>query len=215
MGFLLAAVGALAAAAAAQAPICAIDPQNATSRLPQCAWYNSSLSNHQRANALLAEMSWAEKISVMQGAANPRLQIPSHGFSEASHGVAWSGRATVFPCSMAIGATFNNSLAHQMGRVVAHEGLAKHWNTHRNALSFFAPNINIVRDVRWGRAQETYGEDPVLSGVLGASFISGMQHPNGTGSAMAVRSVAKHFAAYNLESNYAVKNLPLSQYNGQ
>lgn len=138
--------------AALAAPACAIDPPH------QCAWYNSSLAPAARRDALLGAMTDAEKVGVMQGKSNDRLHIPQHGFSEASHGVAWSGRATVFPCSMGIGATFDTDLARTMGAAVAHEALAKHWNTHENALSFFAPNINIVRDVRWGRAQETYGE---------------------------------------------------------
>ena len=68
-----------------------------------------------------------------------------------------------------------------------------------------APNINIVRDVRWGRAQETYGEDPTLTGEMGKAYVSGMQHPNGTDGPLFVRNVAKHFAAYNLESNFATQ----------
>jgi len=82
--------------------------------------------------------------------------------------------------------------------------------------SFFAPNINIVRDVRWGRAQETYGEDPTLTGKMGVAYVSGMQYMGKpavykAGGPVAVRNVAKHFAAYNIESNFAGRNGPLTK----
>jgi beta-glucosidase len=97
---------------------------------------------------------------------------------------------------MSLGATFNATLVQAIGVVVGQEALAKHWAKHStNALSFFAPNINIVRDVRWGRAQETYGEDPTLTGKLGTAYVMGMQYLGGDTSApLAVRNVAKHFA---------------------
>lgn len=179
-------------------PACNVDPPD------QCPWYDDHLPFTARRDAVVAAMTADEKLAVLAGRKIPRLHVPSDGFNEAAHGVAWSGRATVFPCSMAMGATWNASLVHEVGRAVAFEALAKHWATGSNALSFFAPNINIVRDIRWGRAQETYGEDPTLTATLGAAYITGMQHPNGTGTPLAVRSIAKHFAVYNLESNFAV-----------
>lgn len=182
----------------AAAPPCNIDPPN------QCPWYNGTLSFAERSKSLLSALTIDEKLTIMQQGAVDRLHVPSDGFNEAAHGVAWTGRATVFPCSMSMAATWNVPLVREIGRAVAHEALAKHWRQGSNALSFFAPNINIVRDVRWGRAQETYGEDPTLTGALGAAYVDGMQQPNGTGTPLAVRSVAKHFAAYNLESNFAV-----------
>ena len=178
-------------------PPCNIDPPS------QCVWYNSSLSVLERRDSLLAALTLDEKLSILAGGGCDRLHVSADGFNEASHGIAWTGRATVFPCSMGMAATWNVPLIREMGRAVAHEGLAKHWRKHSNALSFFAPNINIVRDVRWGRAQETYGEDPTLTGALGAAYVDGMQDPNRTG-VLAVRNVAKHFAAYNLESNFAM-----------
>ena len=177
-------------------PPCSIDPPN------QCLWYNDTISDELRIDALISAMTSSEKLSVVSGGSCDRLHVPNDGFNEAAHGVAWTGRATVFPCSMGMGATWNASLVNEMGKIVAREALAKHWGDKSNALSFFAPNINIVRDVRWGRAQETYGEDPFLTGTLGAAYVNGMQRPNGT--VLAVRNVAKHYAAYDLESNFAV-----------
>ena len=97
--------------------------------------------------------------------------------------------------------------------------LAKHWGDHSNALSFFAPNINIVRDVRQGRAQGSYGEDPVLTGALGTAYRPGHAIPEApdTSAPLAVRNIAKHFAAYNLESDFAGRRTAaeLAQGNGQ
>ena len=150
-------------------------------------------------------MTVEEMLSVMMGKAVGRLHVPHSGHDEALHGVAWAGRATVFPCPMAMGATWDENLVNEIGKVVAVEALAKHWSPEQsNALSFFAPNINIVRDVRWGRAQETFGEDPQLTARLGAAYVRGMQTPGGDGTPLHVRSIAKHFAVYNLESNFAV-----------
>ena len=203
-GVLRSSLVALAAAAAAAAiappvsPPCDVDPPN------QCAWYNASLSLAERRSALLAALTTDEKLTILAGGGCDRLHVSTDGgFNEAAHGVAWTGRATVFPCSMGIASTFDVPLTQQMGQAVAYEALAKHWRKRSNGLSFFAPNINIVRDVRWGRAQETYGEDPTLTGALGAAYVNGMQDPNKTGT-LAVRNVAKHFAAYNLESNFAM-----------
>jgi len=183
--------------AATSTPPCNVDPPS------QCAWYNSSLSPVERRERLLAAMTIDEKFDILLQQGVDRLHVKADGFNEAAHGVAWTGRATVFPCSMGMAATWDVPLVREMGRAVAHEGLAKHWREQSNALSFFAPNINIVRDVRWDRAQETYGEDPTLTGTLGAAYVDGMQDPNRTG-VLAVRNVAKHFASYNLESNFAV-----------
>ena len=97
--------------------------------------------------------------------------------------------------------------------MISDEARAKHLN-HLNSttgdsatffgLDFFAPNINIVRDIRWGRAQETYGEDPVLTGTLGAAVIRGMQQYDCTKHRYKTVATAKHFASYNVESNFAV-----------
>ena len=169
---------------------CNIDPPN------QCTWYMSNLTFETRVKALMNEMNVTEKLNVLNQASVPRLHIPNDGFNEALHGVAWAGRATVFPCPMGMASTWNTDLIHEMGIAVSYEALAKHKNG-TNALSFYAPNINIVRDVRWGRAQETYGEDPNFTGVMALAYINGMQYPRGKNDSLAVRNVAKHFAAYN------------------
>jgi hypothetical protein len=119
--------------------VCNIDPPN------QCPWYNSSLSFAERRDKLIAEMTPDELLGIIGGGGCGRLHVQSDGFNEALHGVAWSGRATVFPTPMSLAATWNTTLVHSIGVVVAKEALAKHWQGHSNALSFFAPNINIVR----------------------------------------------------------------------
>jgi len=158
-------------------------------------------------------MTMEEQISQLgtESPAIERLQIPAYAYwSEAAHGIAWAGRATVFPASIGIGATFDTEAAHRVGRTIGIEGRAKH-NMYMNAsksksspdffgLTFFAPNINIVRDVRWGRGQETYGEDPTLTSGLAAAVIAGMQWSNGTTYPL-VAATAKHFFAYNFEGN--------------
>lgn len=122
---------------------CSIDPPN------QCKWYNGSFSDDERVQALVNAMTTEEKLHVVSGGSCERLHVYADGFNEAAHGVAWTGRATVFPCSMGMASTWNVSLVEKMGQVVQKEALAKHWGDNSNALSFFAPNINIVRDPRY------------------------------------------------------------------
>jgi len=192
--------------------LCGVDPPNVTHATPpQCAWYNASFGTLEaRRDALVGTLTDTEKLSILAGRGVDRLHVVADGFNEALHGVAWAGRATVFPCPMSLGATWNDSLVREIGAAVAREALAKRWGPHTNALSFFAPNINIVRDVRWGRAQETYGEDPALTAKLGAAYVVGMQFLGGDPATapLAVRNVAKHFAVYNLESNFAGRTTP-------
>ena len=118
-------------------PICAVDPPNATGGLPQCKWYDASLSFAARRDALIAEMTPEELLSIIGGGGCDRLHVKADGFNEALHGVAWSGRATVFPTPMSLASTWNVDLVHTIGTVVAHEALAKHWRAGSNALSFF------------------------------------------------------------------------------
>jgi beta-glucosidase len=122
-----------------------------------------------RVNDLLSRMTLEEKASqlVNQSRAIPRLQVPEYDWrSEALHGVAGAGLATVFPEPIGIAATFDTDLTHQMAAAIGTEGRAKHNKAVRagrrdilEGLDFWAPNINIFRDPRWGRGQETYGED--------------------------------------------------------
>ena len=130
-------------------------------------------------------MTLEEKASqlVNQARAIPRLQVPAYDWwSEALHGVANAGTATVFPEPIGLAATFDSPLIHDMAVVISTEARAKHNQAVRagrrdimEGLDFWSPNINIFRDPRWGRGQETYGEDPFLTGRMGVAFVTGMQ----------------------------------------
>jgi beta-glucosidase len=157
-----------------------------------------------RVNDLIGRMTLEEKASqlVNQARAIPRLQVPQYDWwSEALHGVARAGTATVFPEPIGLAATFDDSLIHDMAVVISTEARAKHNQSMRaghsnimEGLDFWSPNINIFRDPRWGRGQETYGEDPFLTGKMGVAFITGMQgdDPN----YYRVVATAKHFAVH-------------------
>jgi len=172
--------------------------------LAQTDWKNPDLPAASRARDLVRHMTLAEKISQMQNSAPaiPRLDIPAYDWwSEALHGVARAGIATVFPQAIGLGATWDEDLLHRVATVISDEARAKHHEFVRNGkrgiyqgLTFWSPNINIFRDPRWGRGQETYGEDPVLTGRLGVAFVHGLQgdHPR------YLKTVAtpKHYAVH-------------------
>lgn len=130
-----------------------------------------------------------------------RLGIPAYNWwNEALHGVARAGTATSFPQAIGMAATFDEALLYDIADVIAIEGRAK-YNAYSEyedrdiykGLTFWSPNVNIFRDPRWGRGQETYGEDPYLSGTLGTAFVKGMQ---GDGEYLKAAACAKHFAAH-------------------
>src|SRR5271168_4587147 len=131
-----------------------------------------------RVDDLIGKMTLEEKAEqlVNQARAIPRLQVPNYDWwSEALHGVANAGTATVFPEPIGLAATFDDPLIHDMAVVISTEARAKHNLAVRagrrdimEGLDFWSPNINIFRDPRWGRGQETYGEDPFLTGRMGA-----------------------------------------------
>jgi len=156
-----------------------------------------------KAKALVAQMTVEEKISQLLYAAPAieRLGIKPHNWwNEAAHGVARSGTATVFPHTIAMGATFHPELIRTVADVISTEGRIK-YNKHVahgdfdifKGLTYWAPNINIFRDPRWGRGQETFGEDPFLSATLGAAFIKGIQ---GEGEFLKASACSKHFAVH-------------------
>jgi beta-glucosidase len=157
-----------------------------------------------RVNDLLSRMTLEEKASqlVNQSRAIPRLQVPEYDWrSEALHGIAGAGLATVFPEPIGIAATFDTALTHQMAEAIGTEGRAKHNKAVRagrrdilEGLDFWAPNINIFRDPRWGRGQETYGEDPFLAARMAVAFVSGMQGDDP--KYLRVISTPKHFAVH-------------------
>jgi len=157
-----------------------------------------------RVNDLISRMTLEEKASqlVNQSRAIPRLNIPEYDWwSEALHGVARAGIATVFPEPIGLAATFDTPLIHDMAVVIGTEARAKHEQAVRagrrdvmEGLDFWSPNINIFRDPRWGRGQETYGEDPFLTGHMCVAFVTGLQGDNP--KYYRVIATPKHFAVH-------------------
>jgi len=157
-----------------------------------------------RVDNLIKQMTLEQKASqlVNQARAIPDLHVPSYDWwSEALHGVANAGTATVFPEPIGLAATFDDSLIHDMAIVIGTEARAKHNQAVRagrrdimEGLDFWSPNINIFRDPRWGRGQETYGEDPFLTGRMGVAFVTGLQ--GNDPKYFRVISTPKHFAVH-------------------
>lgn len=158
----------------------------------------------ERAENLVAQMTLEEKVSqtVYDAPAIERLGIPAYNWwNEALHGVARAGTATVFPQAIGLAASFDEELIEKIADVIATEGRAK-YNAQKKAgdrgiykgLTFWAPNVNIFRDPRWGRGHETYGEDPFLTSRMGVRFIKGLQKEEG--GYMKAAACAKHFAVH-------------------
>ncbi|MGA9637247.1 glycoside hydrolase family 3 C-terminal domain-containing protein [Flavobacterium sp.] len=167
-------------------------------------WENTSLSNQERIDALVKEMTLEEKVSQMLDISPPiaRLGIPEYNWwNEALHGVARNGRATVFPQAIGLGATFDDNLIQRVANAISDEARAKYNeaikidNRSRYAgLTFWSPNVNIFRDPRWGRGQETYGEDPYLTSRIGVAFVKGLQ--GNDPKYMKAAACAKHYAVH-------------------
>jgi beta-glucosidase len=169
-------------------------------------WKDASQPVDARVKDLISRLSLAEKVQEIRNEtpAIPRLGIPAYDFwSEALHGVARNGIATVFPQAIGMAATWDTPLIHDEGEVISTEGRAKfneYARTHNGnsaiyaGLTFWSPNINIFRDPRWGRGQETYGEDTFLTGQTGVAFIRGLQgdDPN----YFKAMACAKHYAVH-------------------
>lgn len=155
------------------------------------------------AEKLVAKMTLEEKASQLRydAPAIERLHIPAYNWwNEALHGVARAGTATVFPQAIGLAAACDPDIMEEIGKVISVEGRAK-YNAQRaygdrdiyKGITFWAPNVNIFRDPRWGRGHETYGEDPFLTSVLAVRFIRGIQ---GDGKYMRAAACAKHFAVH-------------------
>ncbi len=165
---------------------------------------NADLPFERRVADLVSRMTLEEKASQMRDVAPaiPRLGIPAYNWwNEALHGVARSGLATSFPQAIGLAATWDDSLIFRMATVVSDEARAKHREYVRQGsreryqgLTFWSPNINLFRDPRWGRGQETYGEDPFLTGRLAVQFIRGMQGDDP--KYLKTISTVKHFAVH-------------------
>src|SRR5438477_1638669 len=168
------------------------------------AYLDPSLPLEQRVNDLVSRMTLEEKVAQMQDVAPgiPRLGIPAYNWwNEGLHGVARAGNATVFPQAIGLAATWDTDLIHRVADVISTEARAKyndaiqHGNTGRYyGLTFWSPNINIFRDPRWGRGQETYGEDPYLTSRIGVAFVTGLQGDDPR--YLKTVSTPKHFAVH-------------------
>ena len=165
---------------------------------------DSSLPIEARVEDLVSRMTLEEKISQMlyDAPAIERLNIPKYNWwNECLHGVAWAGIATVFPQAIGLAATWNADLMHRVATVISDEARAKHHEAIRRGhrvicggLTFWSPNINIFRDPRWGRGQETYGEDPYLTARMGVAFVKGLQGDDPR--YLKVVATPKHYAVH-------------------
>jgi beta-glucosidase len=170
----------------------------------QLPYLDPKLSPAERAHDLVGRMTLDEKANQLEDWATsiPRLGVPDYQtWNEALHGIARAGYSTVFPQAIGMAATWDSSIVHAMGNVISSEARAKYNQAQRQdnhrifyGLTFWSPNINIFRDPRWGRGQETYGEDPFLTATLGVAFVTGVQG----GDVDHLRAVAtsKHFAVH-------------------
>lgn len=168
-------------------------------------YQNPNLSANERAIDLCGRLTLEEKASLMQDQSNaiPRLGIPQFAWwSEALHGVGRNGFSTVFPSCIGMAASFDDALLERIYTAVSDEARAKNTAQRRKGsvgryqgLSFWTPNINIFRDPRWGRGQETYGEDPYMNSRMGLAVVRGLQGPAGHKYAK-LYACAKHFAVH-------------------
>ncbi|VFQ76348.1 unnamed protein product [Cuscuta campestris] len=190
-------------------PIFACDVEN-NPGLKEFPFCDASLSVKQRVKALVGSLTLPEKITflVSKSGGVPRLGIPQYEWwSEALHGVSYVGYgvkftdlipgATSFPAPILTAASFNKDLFQAIGKAVSTEARAMH-NVGLAGLTFWSPNVNIFRDPRWGRGQETPGEDPTLSGQYGVRYVKGLQESDG--EKLKVAACCKHYTAYDVDN---------------
>lgn len=168
------------------------------------AYKDLNKSFEQRAADLVSRMTLEEKVAQLgnNAPAIPRLDVPAYEWwNEALHGVARAGAATVFPQAIGLAASFDEKMMLEIATVISDEARAKHHEFARRGLrgryqglTFWSPNINIFRDPRWGRGQETYGEDPWLTARMGVAFVKGLQGDDP--KYRKVDATAKHFAVH-------------------
>jgi beta-glucosidase len=185
--------------------LCLLSPQSSTSgQTPLPAYKNPALPVAERVDDLVSRMTLEEKVSQMMNAAAAvdRLGIPEYDWwNECLHGVGRAGYATVFPQAIGLAATWDEDLIFHVADVTSTEARAKHNEFVRlgdrgryKGLTFWSPNINIFRDPRWGRGQETYGEDPYLTSRLGVAFVRGLQGDDPR--YLKVVATPKHYAVH-------------------
>ena len=191
-------------------------------------YQDATLSAGQRADDLLSRLTIDEKVSLMMNnsPAIERLGVPEFNWwNEALHGIGRNGVATVFPITMAMAASWDDVLLHKVFTAVSDEARVKALQAKRTgdikryqSLSFWTPNINIFRDPRWGRGQETYGEDPYLTSKMGLAVVRGLQGVGYNGEDLGISpyrkllACAKHFAVHSgpewNRHTFNIENLP-------
>lgn len=167
---------------------------------------DTTLSVDERADDLVSRLTTTEKIAQMfnDTPAIPRLGIPAYNWwNESLHGVARAGKATVYPQAIGLAATFDEDLMLRVATSISDEGRAKYHDflsqdvrTIYGGLTFWSPNINIFRDPRWGRGQETYGEDPFLTGRMAINFVKGIQGEGDDTDYLKAVATIKHYAVH-------------------
>lgn len=172
--------------------------------MKKAGYTSKEIEYRKRAKELVSQMTDEEKISqlIFKAKAIDRLGIPQYNWwNEALHGVARAGVATMFPQSIGMGSTFDEELIYKVADIISTEGRAKYNMQQKygdrgiyKGLTFWSPNVNIFRDPRWGRGQETYGEDPYLTSRLGVAFVNGIQGKDK--KYMKAAACAKHFAVH-------------------
>ena len=178
--------------------------QTVDKKIQALPFNNPSLSIDERVQDLISRLTLEEKADQMMNGTPEikRLNIAPYDYwNEALHGVGRSGVATVFPQAIGLGATFDTDLAFRVSNAISDEARAmynvakaKGYNKQYGGLTFWTPNINIFRDPRWGRGQETYGEDPFLTAKIGTAFVKGLQGDNP--NYLKTAACAKHFAVH-------------------
>lgn len=170
----------------------------------QNKYLNPEIDLDNRVDDLISRLTLQEKIDqmLMNAPGIPRLNIPPYDYwNEALHGVGRSGKATIFPQAIGLAASFDNQLIYRVSSAISDEARAM-YNIYQKAgnykryagLTFWTPNVNIFRDPRWGRGQETYGEDPYLTALLGVAFVNGLQGDDP--EYLKTAACAKHFAVH-------------------
>ena len=181
-----------------------METESSTGKQFDFPFQNPQLSIDERVDDLVSRMTREEKLLQLfnNAPAIERLDVPAYNWwNEALHGVARAGKATVFPQAIGLAATFNEDLMFEVSTIISDEARAKHNHFLENdvrsiytGLTFWSPNINIFRDPRWGRGQETYGEDPFLTGRMAVNFIKGLQGDDP--KYLKTIATAKHYAVH-------------------
>lgn len=184
--------------------VCGLSQLKINAQEVDFSFQDSSISIEKRVEILVSQMTLEEKVGqlINSAPAIERLNVPDYDWwNEALHGIARNGKATIFPQGIGLGATFDPDLAKRVASAISDEARAKYvisqsMGNHSKyaGLTFWTPNVNIFRDPRWGRGQETYGEDPFLMSKMGVAFVNGLQgdDPNYLKTA----ACAKHFAVH-------------------